>query len=232
MANSLNILLKFPSRSRPEKFVDVLNKYTSLAKKSLGVIITLDEDDPTLPIYKELIPKTEYEGNVYYSYHIDIGFSGSKVKAINRDMDQHLKGWDILVLASDDMIPVVEGWDERIINDMKENFPDLDGVLYYYDGHQPLNTMPIMGRKAYEKFGYIYHPDYVSLWCDNEFEIVWDSLGKQVKYKDVLFEHQTWFNGKGQRWKETNDPLMKKNQSYFALDRDTFNKRKLLNFGL
>lgn len=237
----MKILVKYPSRSRPEKFKQVLQRYIDTCKTdSIRYLFSFDSDDKELPKYVDAV--NSFQNRFYrcggMQYCSDRSSTG-KINAINRDFDllqpwwaENPVNWDILVLASDDMIPVIEGWDERIIEDMKENYPDGDGVLYYYDGHQPLNTMPIMGRKYYERFNYIYHPDYISLWCDNEFETVADMLGKQTKYPDILFEHQCWFNGMGKRWQETNDPLMKKNQSYFGVDRDTFNKRKALNFGL
>ena len=57
--------------------------------------------------------------------------------------------WDICVVASDDMIPQVRGWDEELIEKMPK---DLDHVLFYNDGYcgRKLNTMCIFGRKYYE----------------------------------------------------------------------------------
>jgi hypothetical protein len=44
------------------------------------------------------------------------------------------------MLASDDMIPVVSGYDQIIRNDMYENFKNTDGVLWYNDGGQTIIT--------------------------------------------------------------------------------------------
>jgi hypothetical protein len=89
---------------------------------------------------------------------IVVGRSCGKIGAINRDMDL-APPFDILLLASDDMIPIVKGYD-RIIRD---NMPlDTDRVLHFNDGHRTdsLNTLCILGKKYYDRFGYIYYPEY------------------------------------------------------------------------
>ena len=73
----------------------------------------------------------------------------------------------------------------KVINSIRQkmikHFPDTDGVLWFFDGwRKDLNTLCIIGRKYYERFGYIYHPDYKSFWCDAEFTEVANKLKKQV----------------------------------------------------
>ena len=65
---------------------------------------------------------------------------------------------------------------------MTELYPNTDGVLWFNDGNQGnrLNTLCILGKKYYERFNYIYHPDYTSLWADNEFMDVANLLNKQI----------------------------------------------------
>ena len=59
-----------------------------------------------------------------------------------------------------------------------------------FDGtQQHFCTMAIMGRKAYESIGYIYHPSYISLWCDQEYTQYWKARGRLKKYSDIIFEH-------------------------------------------
>ena len=88
--------------------------------------------------------------------------------AINADIPT--TAWDILVLISDDMIPEIKSFDQIIRSKMKEHYPDTDGVLWFFDGwREDLNTLCILGRKYYDRFGYIYHPSYESFWSDAEF---------------------------------------------------------------
>lgn len=226
----MKILIKFPTRERPERFYKVLQGYieNSIDPGQTRYVITLDSDDPRLNQYLQVQEQVKEE---YPDLAItwNIGKSTGKINAVNRDMDEYV-GWDILLLASDDMVCQQKGWDEVIRENMINYYPDTDGVLFFSDGHQNLNTMPILGFKYFKRFGYIYHPDYISLWCDNEFQDVADKLNRQTRFEDVLFEHQIWFNGK--EWADTKDELSNKEQKFYSQDKQTFEKHKKLNFGL
>jgi len=219
----MKVLVKFPTRERRVKFLTTLGVYQRTKKNSdTRFLITLDSDDSQMNCdsAKNLL-------SMWGNMDVVFGISGSKVIACNRDLNEHAKPWDIVVLASDDMTPVVSGWDDIIISDMKKYFPDTDGVLFYNDGFTPLNTMCIIGRRYYERFNYIYHPDYVSLWCDNDFMNVADILGKQVYINRTIIRHEHYSNINGKM-----DALMRKNEGYYHKDMETFNRRKEKNFYL
>jgi hypothetical protein len=107
---------------------------------------------------------------------------------------------------------------------------DLDRVLFFNDGYlgRKLNTMCIMGRKYYERFGYIYHPSYQSLWCDNEFMIVADKLDKQDYFDLCLFKHEHFSTNQAVKC----DALMNHNQKFYHSDKRNFDKRQANNFDL
>lgn len=112
----------------------------------------------------------------------------NKIEACNRGVSE--KNFDIVVLVSDDMIPVVNGYDKIVVEKMKENFPDTDGALWFFDGYNPdINTLSILGRKYYDRFMYIYHPSYITQWCDQEHTDVAKQLGKLYKHEDVIIKH-------------------------------------------
>jgi hypothetical protein len=219
------ILVKFPTRGRWDKFVQVFDKYTKYASdnENIHYYITADLDDKDFN-HRVGAMITNKAPNIT----ITRGTSTGKIHACNRDMINS-GDWDIVVLASDDMIPQKMGWDKRLREDMEKYYPDTDGVLWYNDGYvgQKLNTMCIMGRKYFDRFAYIYHPDYISLFCDNEFMDVSMILNK-VKYsEDVLFKHEhPANNGKGM------DNLYMMNEKYYQIDKITYEKRKQHNFYL
>ena len=106
---------------------------------------------------------------------------------------------------------------------MIKHFPDTDGCLWYNDGYQDrICTLCIVGRKYYERFNYIYNPEYHSLFCDNEFTEVARSLGK-IKYFDrVLFKHEHFANTNETK----RDSLYDRNEALFNIDKQTFERRK------
>jgi hypothetical protein len=183
----MRILVKFPSRGRPEKLKQVLTKYVTMAinPSNMVFMVTLDSNDSTVTM--ELIDSLIA---IHPNISVRVGISGTKVKAINRDME-YAPFFDILLLASDDMIPELYGYDEIIKNHMHRFYPDTDGVLWFNDGKRgkELNTLSILGKKYYDRFGYIYHPAYKSFYCDNEFMDIANRLGKQTYIDTVIIRH-------------------------------------------
>ena len=128
----------------------------------------------------------------YKNTKLVIGHSLSKIDAINRDLSDFGYDWDIVLIAADDTIPQIIGYDNIVRNDMVFNYPDTDGILWYNDGFQEdtLNTLCILGKKYYKRFNYIYHPDYKSCWADNEFMTVGNILKKQSYFDQVIIKHE------------------------------------------
>jgi len=223
----MKILVKFPTRERAAKFLNTLSGYQrNQVTDQVQYLITCDENDRGMN-------NVRVKGIMRAMSNTDFvfGTSSSKIDAINRDMDQAGK-WNIVVLASDDMICQVSGWDEQIINAMKEAYPNTDGCLWFHDGdkatERKLCTMVIMGRKYWNRFKYIYHPSYKSLWCDNEYTQVAERLGKITFFPQVLFKHIHFSNNRGLRA----DALMNRNQAFYHEDEETFKQRKSINFEL
>jgi len=219
------IVSKFPSRGRPEKLKSTLHKYVDLADDMSRMIfmITLDSDDPTvsMDLINSLIA-------IHPNIQVHMGISGTKVKAINRDMEK-APLFDILLLASDDMIPIVKGYDTIIRNAMYKYYPTTDGVLWFNDGFQKngLNTLVIMGNRYYKRFGYIYNPIYRTAWCDNEFTEVANLLKKQIYFDQVIIQHQHPIHGMAPK-----DETYIKNDIGGDEDTQIYNIRKKGNFGL
>lgn len=186
--NPLKLLVKFPTRSRANKFLSVFDKLITKTsdKKNTYFVITLDDDDPTID------DSFKFIFNLYqsqYNISVDFGTSKNKIDAINRDMEKYTD-WDILVLTSDDMIPIVDGYDNIIRQDMEKYHPDLDGVLHYIDGYTQLNTLPILGKKYYDRYNFIYNPIYESFFCDNEFQEIATYLKRHQTISQILFRHE------------------------------------------
>ena len=137
--------------------------------------------------------------------------------------------FDICLLASDDMIPEKEGYDIEIIEQMTRNYPDLDGVIWFSDGYQKekLNTLVVVGKRFYDRFGYIYQPDYVSFYCDNEFMNVAFILGKQTYVDNVIIRHEHPDNTK-----DNIDMTYAVNNQHVIRDHNVFNQRAQHMFGL
>lgn len=218
----MRILLKCPTRSRPKQVIDTLRKYVSLASRPdlIGICVSADTDDQSMHD-----PNVEYHITNLPVAWVKIFHSNnaSKIEAVNADMEKIEWEWDIVVIVSDDMIPKVRGYDDRIRSKMPE---DTDGIVWINDGVQGyfLNTLSVMGKKMYDSFGYLYHPSYKSLFCDTEFtDLCKGPLASKCTYiEDVLVHHEHFRTG----FPEKNDALYQKNQRYWSTDLRNYISRK------
>jgi hypothetical protein len=154
------------------------------------------------------------------------GTSKTKIEAVNADIASVPWDWQIVVLVSDDMVPQARGYDDVIRNHMLAKFPDTDGIIWMNDGMQAnkLNTISILGKKMYDSFGYIYHPDYKSLYCDTEFsDLCKTTLAAKCTYiSHMLIRHEH----PGTGFPEKGDALYARNQTFWSTDMKTYISRK------
>jgi len=220
----MKLLIKFPTRGRKSKFFEVLYKYIDLLDdvNNTYFLIALDKDDKEM-YNQDTIDKLKEIKNLSYFF----GKSENKVSAINRDLKSN-DNWDILLLASDDMIPQIKGYDNVIRDNMTTHFPDTDGVLWFNDGNRKdLNTLSILGKKYYQRFNYIYNPEYKSTWCDNEFTQVANILKKQIFIDQVIIKHEHPDWGFGFR-----DEIHRQNLNNEFHDKSVYLKNSAINFNL
>jgi len=217
----IDLLIKYPTRSRPEQFMRVLNMYVSMlsGKYTVKFIISMDENDPTSnnDRIKNFLNQLKNKVNLEYYY----GHSKNKIDACNRDIPSD--GWKVCLLVSDDMVPHKHGYDEIIMKDMQKHFPDFDGVLNYNCGHgyPRVMVLSIVGNPYYKRFNYIYHSDYTSLFCDEEQTVVARSLNKIVDINQKIISHS---------WNEIKDSLRAHTESFYHSDKIIFEKRKEKGF--
>lgn len=231
MEEKYKILFKFCSRSRPLKFFSTLDNIISKIddKENYVILCSLDFDDETMfnkSVLEKFIP--------YINNHKVVpvfGYSKNKIDAINRDVEK-IDSWEILINDSDDMTFEVQGFDNIIRDKFRQHFPDTDGNIYFNDGFvgDRISTMSIIGKKYFdsEKMnGKIYHPSYVSLWCDNEYTEVAKHFNKIAYFNQILYKHNHPANGIG-----VADEQLKNTESFSFVDGENYKKRKALNFEL
>jgi len=214
----MKILYKLTSRSRPLRLFRVINNIKSLSTTEDYLIwCTLDADDNTSLDIAHQLDKIE---KVKYHY----GRSKNKVDAINRDMDL-IPEWDILVNVSDDQLFLVKGFDEIIINAVKGTGGDC--FIHFPDENAKhhLATMSIMDKRYYNRDNYIYHPSYISLWCDHEAMEVAKRRGRYFYVPNLIFDHLHPVYKKGP-W----DEQYYRTEAYYQQDQKNYKLRLATNF--
>lgn len=206
----MKISIIHPSRSRPAKSYQTTTRWTENASNEIEaeLLVSVDEDDPEL---------TWYEGYP----NLIINKNRSAVDAINNTAK--VSTGDILIVVSDDTEPV-QDWDKKLLDAVKGK---TDWILKTQDGIQPwIITMPIMDRTYYNRFGYIYHPDYLHMFCDTELTCVADITGRKLT-SDLLFQHKHY-----SVTKEQPDAINKKADATWAQGEKLFLERYKRNFDL
>lgn len=220
----MRILLKHPTRGRPQQFLRTLRGWLEAASdpSKLAVLVSYDADDATMT--PDVIAEAE---KLHPACVCANGVSNSKIDACNRDLPEYEGDWSVVLLVSDDFWVRRIGWDDVIRSKMEKYFPDTDGALWFFDGSQRfINTLECVGRKRYQQFGYLYHHDYKSFWSDNESTAV-GLRDKKLVFVDQLIashEHPSW--GRGMKRDATYD----RNNKWWREDEATFNRRKALGF--
>jgi hypothetical protein len=216
----MTICYSFASRSRPARFFETLdNIIVNSASNDFFVVAKLDDDDMTMNDPLILNKIADY----YPMVQVRMGASKSKIHAINRDIEGYK--YDILICASDDMRFRTHGFDDIIRKHMPVN---LDGFLHMKDDYAKdrICTVSILGRKYFERDGYIYHPDYYSMWCDDEATAVAKARGCYIEVPGQI-EHLHYTNDR----KAAKDELYWRNDTYNA-DKAVFEERKARGFDL
>lgn len=220
----MKILYKLTSRSRPENCLRALNSIIdNVVNPDYMVLISLDKDDALIEKYMDLLFP------LHVTTFVEGGTSRNKVDAINRDVEK-FKVFDILVNVSDDQIFTLKGFDERI-RSYARHYADTDFFLHFPDSnHKPwdaLCTLSIIGRKYYERDGYIYHPSYESVYCDNEAQEVAKRRNRYMFCPEYIFDHLHCAYGKAPI-----DAQYKKTESLaiHRKDKMNFERRKRVGF--
>jgi len=220
----MRLLIKYPTRQRPGQFAKTIEAYSANLSdpSNTRIMVTVDRNDRTMEQRILHVPLSR--SSCIYEVNINDGIG--KIAAINSGMDKS-GDWDIVLLASDDMIPQVFGYDDIIRTAMRDHYPDTDGALWINDGRQDaICTIVCMGRKYAERFGLkLYHPSYKSLWCDNEWTDIAVALGKITKLPCIIRNESPDWGGNQKK-----DRLYLKNNSYFRLDQRNYERRKAQGF--
>lgn len=223
----MKILYKVTSRSRPENLKRTLLNIREMAlNPDYLICLTLDEDDETV---NNVEFRDWLNQNFGLELHYFFGHSENKVHAINRDLE-HFTNFDILINVSDDQVFTIRGFDTFIEAMFKTH--GLDTFLHFRDINHPLPgdslcTLSIIGREYFNRDGYIYHPSYKSVYCDDEATVVAKQRGCHRFISEPIAEHLHPAYGKA-----PNDSQYQKTEHRLVhqTDHKNFLKRKKLGF--
>ena len=202
----MTISLIHPSRHRIKQALATREKWLLRADGPVEYIFSFDSDDDTIPAYIDGLRLP----------------NKTAIEAINNAAK--IATGDLFIVVSDDFSDPPEHWDSLLLEEIggEEDF-----VVKTQDGIQKtLITLPILDRKYYNRFGYIYHPDFDHMASDVEFTAVAHMLGRVIN-SDLMFEHLHYTTGKTPK-----DAINDKNDLTYQHGEEILTRHRLNNFGI
>lgn len=178
--------LVHPTRNRLERCEDAIKNWTNNFISSSGdtyeYILSCDISDSKLDEYKALSKK--------YGANITINDNTCCVEAVNSG--GRVASGDIIILVSDDFQSFY-GWNIAL---SRYYIKDTPQIFQVDDGNtDEIITIPIMTMEAYKMLGYIYYPEYRSMYADNDLRFEAERLNILVDATLLKFPHLHWSNG-------------------------------------
>lgn len=211
----MRITYNFASRERPDKFFACLDNITTMARyDDYEIIATLDVDD-FLMCNSEVRDRIAQYPKVMAYY----GISKNKIDAINKNIS--FATGEIICNHSDDVVFIKEGFDLEIL----EAFNEFKGVVHFPDQKvgKKLITYAMMHKEYLDLDGWIYNPEFDSVYADNFQQ---DLSKRRNKYKFVdkkILEHRHSMWGYGPY-----DELLKRTESPMVYKKDRATYHRLL----
>ena len=208
---------------RPKLADEIRSKWLKLAKdpKQIEYITCYDSFDKKK--LNEKIKKNKNFLEIYEPYSFGI------VKKCNKAAT--FANGDCIIVATDDTIPE-RNWDEKVRNaaDWRNEI-----VLNTSDGTENTDKRlymvktVILSKKRYNKLGYILHPEFAHVYCDNFHSWISHKDDVVIHRKDILFEHFHPSIGKSEPDKyyinaATQEEYDKGSKIFHKLIKDNFNK--------
>jgi hypothetical protein len=99
---------------------------------------------------------------------------------------------DVLIVVSDDF-GCPQDWDVALADVMGDR---RDVAVLVHDGIAGrIMTLPVLGRALYERLGWVYHPAYVSMFCDDDLTDTAAAMGRLIDARHLVFPHRHYTAG-------------------------------------
>lgn len=214
-----------PSRNRAQMAFNTIDKWLSSASNTIPLeyIISVDNSEPDYYWYETNFCSLKLK---YPDKYIQLIKNGNEnaIQAINNGAI--LTTHNLIVVVSDDF-DCFPNWDIFLINALKDK---KDFIVKTSDGIQDyIITLPIMDREYYNRFNYIYNPEYQHMFCDTEMTDVGHLLGKVIDLKSDInvFKHNHYSTGGMQK-----DAINEKNDATWIQGENLYYSRKANQFYL
>lgn len=193
----MKLLIKYPCRSRFNMLKKNLKQLNNnMVNPETKILLSIDKDDESIYTNEKLLEIKPYINNV----KVMLSNSYNKINSLNRDLDS--LDWDYVLFLTDYTEIVTEGFDQWIIDNLKElaNYPsektalkirskNNNGLDYHY--------LYVVPYHFFKSKGYVFNPNlagnfYYELLekeLKDDYCIITDSITENSIHKYV---HPKW----------------------------------------
>jgi hypothetical protein len=162
---------------------------------STKFVVGLDDDDPQLAQYKDLLGSFPAEFNVSYS----VGGRPDTIGEIyNRCVAEVMA--DLYVNAADDLAVMTDNWDGKLLKEA-ERFPDGIGAIGF--GIMPVPSMlpalHAVSRPLIDRMGYFLQTHTPYWWMDTWLFEIAAMIGRLIRLDSINVGISNWQNTRGMR---------------------------------
>lgn len=162
------ILIKYASRSRPQRMFCVLDSiFNNITNpKQVTVLLTLDSNDNSV-FSKENIDRLQKIMRKHENLRVFTSQQTTKVDAFNRDIDK-IKDWDFLLHVTDFTEICVKGFDDKIMIMNNFGLPPFTQFKSVNSNGSNEHYMTLITRDRYKQDKYLYNPKFKSNYYADE----------------------------------------------------------------
>ena len=192
------------SRSRPEKFKEMLDSFKETKSEDTHIRAYLDDDDPRILDYEideHIIDKRRTLGEV------------------SEYVIEKYPDYDYYAEINDDMIFRTKDWDKILTKAIKDNggwgIAYGDDLMMSVKRHRP--SQVVISANIIKVLGYIAPPCLKHLYRDVYWKELGEGIGKLILCRNVVIEHKHWSVGKSElddTYKRVNSMLTKEHKAW------------------
>lgn len=190
------ILAICPSRGRPQVLKEMLVSFFSTMSPGTCLIVYLNDDDPKLPEYKDVIAPfvTDHE-----MLRVEVGPRKYIAEVFNEYFWQ-FPDFQYYMTMNDDHIYITPNWGEKLAEIVEKQgggwgIAGADDYLTDWETCQHPSACVISGKMT-RALGYIVWPKIRHIGIDTFQMKVAQGIKRLFLTRDVVIEHRHWSNGK------------------------------------
>jgi hypothetical protein len=213
------MLVAIPSRERPEQLRTAISEGLRLANGAVYYHVAVDDDDPRLDDYTDLLESLSRDGHVSWEQ----GPRKSLVEWTNWIAKTHLERYLTIASFGDDHVPETLDWDTMLLGPLEE----IGGTGFAYPDdirRQDIPEAVVITTDIIRTLGWMCLPDLHHFYPD----VVWRDLGSATGTlyfaEDVIVRHHHYLVDKT----VSRDATYGDAEEWLWLDEQTYKKWKWL----